>query len=223
MKKYLTAKIEKYFGIYKNNIVWEEIVYKEDPENFINSDSGYIENINNSKKIIKLFNLMDNSETEIYQDSYRNLEQLKYGIGKVFFISQQTSKIQYVDLETKEKLTLCNLPKSGAFIEEIIDNKLQYLYYLGDEAIIDKAYYIDLDTKENKEFRLFDENKYLVEILAENNDYYFVRTGYKLGNEYTTWAGTKQKDIESENYGLIKKDDYWNSKAEYINIINTKK
>lgn len=221
MKKYLIVKIGIYFGIYKNNIVWEEIVYKEDSENLINNDTDYINKLNNSIKKIKLFNLASNSETEIYQNTYKNLEEIVCGTGKVYFIERGSSEIQYIDLETKEKLALCNLPKSGATIKEIVDNKLQYLYYSGNEGKIEKAYYVDLDTKENREFTLLDKNNYLIEILAENNDYYFVRTGYELGEKYTTWAGTVQQDIVNTNYGLIKKENYWNSKAEYINMENT--
>ena len=109
----------------------------------------------------------------------------------------------------------------GVSLNGIYDNKLQYIYYTGSEAKIDKAYYIDLETKENKQFKLLDKNRYLVEILAENEEFYFVRTGFEMGAEYTTWAGTKQQDIEKENYGLIKKEDYWNSKPEYISMKNT--
>ena len=96
---------------------------------------------------------------------------------------------------------------------------------------MDKAYYIDLETKESKELKLFDKNGYLVEIdnteelkeeiLAENKEFYFVRKGYELGAEYTTWAGTKQQDIERINYALMKKEDYWSSKPKYIDIKNT--
>ena len=42
---------------------------------------------------------------------------------------------------------------------------------------VDSAYYIDLATKENKNFKLVDDNDYLVEILSESNDYYFVKNG----------------------------------------------
>lgn len=220
MKQYLIVKIEQYFGIYKNNIVWEEIVYKENPEKFINDDTAYINNLRKSNKKIKLFNLADNSETEIYQDTYNNLEEVTCGTGKVCFIGRGSLEIQYIDLETREKDLLYKLPKNKANIKGIVDNKLQYLYYLGNEGKIDKAYYIDLETKENKELKLLDKNQYLAEILAESKEYYFVETGYELGEEYTTWAGTKQQNIEKINYSLIKKENYWDSKPEYINMEN---
>lgn len=136
------------------------------------------------------------------------MNDIQYENGKIYFVANKGKKIEYIDLETKQKQTLCDLPKEGVTLGGIYDNKLQYMYYTGSEAKVDKAYYIDLQTKESKEFKLLDKNRYLVEILAENNEFYFVRTGYELGAEYTTWAGTKQQDIEKESYGLIKKEDY---------------
>ena len=149
------------------------------------------------------------------------MEDIQYENGKLYFVAHKAQKIEYIDLDTKQKQTLCDLPKSDVILNGIYDNKLQYLYYDSQYATVGKAYYIDLDTKENKEFKLFDSNKILVEILAENKDYYFVRTGYEMGKEYTTWAGTKQRDIVKTNYGLIKKEDYWNSNPKYIDIKDT--
>ena len=85
-----------------------------------------------------------------------------------------------------------------------------------DEAKVESAGYINLDTGENKAFTLIDDTGILVEILEQTDTHYFVRTGYKMSKEYTTWAGTKQRDIEETYYGLIRKEDYWNSKAEYL-------
>lgn len=149
------------------------------------------------------------------------MEDIQYENGKVYFVAYKAQKIEYVDLDTKQKQTLCDLPKNEVILNGICDNKLQYIYYTKDKTKVDKAYYIDLETKESKEFKLFDKNGYLVEILAENKEYYFVRKGYELGKEYTTWAGTKQQSIEKTNYALIKKEDYWNSKPKYIDIKNT--
>lgn len=211
----MIVKTEALFGIYNGKIVWEEIVYKEDPEKFLNNDDKDLENLRNSTKKIKLFDLSNKTETEIYQDVNKNINGIQYANGKVYFVADKGQKIEYIDLETKQKQTLCDLLKGGVSLNGIYDNKLQYCYYTGSDAKVDKAYYIDLETKESKEFKLFDKNRYLVEILAENEEFYFVRTGYELGAEYSTWAGTKQQDIEKENYGLIKKENYWNSKPEY--------
>lgn len=149
------------------------------------------------------------------------MENIQYESGKVYFVANKGQKIEYIDLETKQKQTLCDLPKKEVTLKGIYDNKLQYIYYTKNESKVDKAYYIDLETKENKELNLFDKNGYLVEILAKTGEFYFVKIGYDLGAEYTTWAGTKQRSIEKENYALIKKEDYWNSKPEYIGIKNT--
>ena len=217
------SKDRTIIGVYKNNIVFEKIVYKKNPDDFLNDDKGYIDNYNKSTKKINLFNLSTNSETEIYKDICKNMEDIQSANGKVYYIGSKGKKIEYIDLETKQKQTLVNLPKTGASIQGIYDNKLQYLYYSeGEEATVSKAYYVDLETKKNTEFKLFDKNRYAVEILAQNNEYYFVEKGYQMGKEYTTWAGTKQKDIEKINYALIKKEDYWNSKPKYIDMKNTK-
>lgn len=216
------SKDRSIIGVYKNNIVFEEIVYKENPDDYLNDDKGYINNYNKSTKKINLFNLSTNSETEIYKDICKNMEDIQSANGKVYYIGSKGKKIEYIDLETKQKQTLVNLTKTGASINGIHDNKLQYLYYSGNEGKVSKAYYIDLETKENKEFKLLDKNKYLIDILAQNEKYYFVEKGYEFGKEYTTWAGTKQKDIEKTNYALIRKEDYWNSNPKYIDMKNTK-
>ena len=45
----------------------EEIVYKQDPEEFLNNDNAYINNLRNSTKKIKLFDVSSKTEEEIYQ------------------------------------------------------------------------------------------------------------------------------------------------------------
>ena len=84
--------------------------------------------------------------------------------GKVYFIGINSTKLECLDLQTKQKETLYELPKTGASIQGIYDNKLQYVYYSGNTGKVDSAYYIDLATKENKNFKLVDDNDYLVEI-----------------------------------------------------------
>lgn len=223
-KKYeeiLNGKDKKIIGIYNGNIVLEEIVDKQNPEEFLNNDNAYINNLRNSTKKIKLFDLSNKTEKEIYQDIYKNMEDIQYENGKVYFVAYKGQKIEYIDLGTKQKQTLCDLPKKEVFLKGIYDNKLQYVYYTKKESELDKAYYIDLETKESKELNLFDKNGYLVEILAKNKEFYFIIASYDLGEEHISWAGTKQQNIEKINYALIKKEDYWKSNPEYINMKNT--
>lgn len=217
------AKEKTIIGTYKNNIILEEIVYKEDPEKFLKDDNASIANLRNSIIKISMIDIATKKEIEIISKLYTEMEQITVGTNELYYMTQKADKIEYVNIETKQTGILSDLPKKNAYIQGIYDNKLQYLYYDSQYATVGKAYYIDLDTKENKEFKLFDSNKILVEILAENKDYYFVRTGYEMGKEYTTWAGTKQRDIVKTNYGLIKKEDYWNSIPNYINMQNTDK
>ena len=65
----------------------EEIVYKQDPEEFLNNDNAYINNLRNSTKKIKLFDVSSKTEKEIYQDIYQNMEDIQYENGKVYFIA----------------------------------------------------------------------------------------------------------------------------------------
>ena len=62
----------------------EEIVYKQDPEEFLNNDNAYINNLRNSTKKIKLFDVSSKTEKEIYQDIYQNMEDIQYENGKVY-------------------------------------------------------------------------------------------------------------------------------------------
>lgn len=104
----------------------------------------------------------------------------------------------------------------------IIDDKVLVYKYKDNYTHLDSAYSVDVNTKERSEFNLRNANDYLVEILSSNDEYYFVLIEYVFGEEYTTWAGTKQQDLIGSNYGLIKKSDYWDSKANYIKMTNAK-
>lgn len=217
------CKNQSVIGVYKDSIILEEIEYKEDPEKFLKDDTAAIRNINQSTRKIKRYNLVTKQETEIYQDKYSNMETIDSAGAFVYFTTSKSKTIEYVNIETNEKGTLVALPKSGANFQGIYNNRLLYLYYdtSSNEGKVEKAYYVDLQTKENKEFKLLDHNRQLVEILATYGDSYFLKIEDELTDEYTTWAGTKQRDIKSTHYGLIHKEDYWASKANYLKMKNT--
>lgn len=216
----LDAKYKNILGVYKNNIILSDTVFKNDPNKYAKDHTGYMNNLNESTLKLSLLDLTTMKETIFMEELYKNAETIEYFSGSVYFITKNSKKLEAVNVETKERSIITELPKTGASITGIYDNKLQYVYYAGSDGSVESACFVDLKTKENKQFKLFDENKLLVEILSQNDEYYFVRTGYKMSKEYKTWAGTIQSDIEDTYYGLIKKEDYWSSKANYINIKN---
>ena len=205
-------------GAYGNKILWMETLYKQNPNDFINDDQGWRDNLYQSTARISLFDPRTGQETMITEDHYKNLETITFDGLNLYVISEGSQKVEKISIENKERSVFAELPKSGAYVQDIYDRKLQYVYYDldSDEAKVESAGYINLDTGENQAFTLIDDSGILVEILDQTDTHYFVRTGYKMSKEYTTWAGTKQRDIEETYYGLIRKEDYWNSKAEYL-------
>lgn len=217
------GKNKDILGIYNNCIIWSEIIYKEDPEKYLKDDTASTENIRNSTLKIKLLDLATLKENEIESDTYKNMQMIVCNGEYIYYSGSNSKEIKYINVSNKEKGRLIELPEADPEITGIYDNKLQYTYPTSDGKI-KSAYYVDLITKENKQFTLKDSNGYMVEILANNcKDYYFVKKGYKMSKAHTTWAGTTQIDIEETYYALIKKDDYWNSKANYLNMTNTGK
>lgn len=221
-KEIADAMNDSFIGIYNDNIVLQEIIYAKDPDHFKDDTIGYIDNLYQSDMQIKLFHLDTEKIENIYQDSYKNMETIRFYKDGIYMLKQHSKKLEYFDFASKQKTALLTLPKSDMELSEIVDDKLLVYQYKDEQAHIESANVIDLKTKEINEFKLMDKNDNLVNILAANDTYYFVEREYVLGEEYTTWAGTKQQDIISVNYALIKKADYWASKPEYIKMQNAK-
>lgn len=57
-----------------------------------------------------------------------------------------------------------------------------------------------------------------IEIEAMWGDYFLVCSGYKVEEEYVDWVGVWQDYIDQEYFTLIKKDDFFSGKAEYLTI-----
>lgn len=213
---------QSFLGVYQNKLLIQEIVYAQDPQQFDDDTLGYIDNLYQSKIKIRLFDC-DSKKTEIiYEDSYKNAEQMYCDDNGIYILGQHSKKLEYFDIAAKQKTTFLSLPEADMELSSIIDHKLLAYSYKDEDAHIKSAYVIDLKTKEIKDFHLVDKNHHLVDILAVNDEYYFVQTERIYGEEYTTWAGTKQQDIIDVHYGIIKKADYWSSKPNYRKMENVK-
>ncbi len=216
------AMNDSFIGIYDNKIILQEIIYAQDPNLFDDDISGYIDNMYRSDIQIKLFDIESKKSEALFKESFIDAEQIKVGENGIYMLGQHSKTLKYYDINKRQKSDFTQLSQSDMTLAPIIDNKLLVYHYKDEEAHIDRAEIIDLKSKEQSEFHLKDTNDYLVEILASNDKYYFVQMGYTLGEEYTTWAGTTQQDIVATDYGLILKEDYWNSKANYLKMENAK-
>lgn len=217
------AKNRDMLSVYQNQILWSETKYKQDPEKFIQDDDGYIDNLYQSTVQLSLMNLDTLEETIVVEDTFEHLETMEVDGNCVYVLGKNSQTLEVIDLDTKERTIFSELPKANVSIEGIFDHKLQFLYYNSnsDDPYVEHAWVLDLQTKAMQEFTLFDQERNLVRIHAMNDAYYFVRTGLKMSDEYTTWAGTTQRHILETYYGLIKKEDYWNCRAQYIPMETT--
>lgn len=209
-------------GTYKDKLVIEEIDYIKDPNSFGDNTNAFRDNLYNSKMKIKLFDVATKKEEILFEEVFKNIEDMQFYKNGIYFIGEKSKNLEFFDFDTKKKEVIKELPQSNMQLGTIIDDKVLVYAYKDRDAHIGASYYIDLKNKEMKEFSLKDKNEYLVEILASNDDYYFVKEESIFGDVYTTWAGTQQQDIIGTNYALIKKADYWASESNYIKMTNAK-
>lgn len=213
---------KSFIGVLEDKLVVEDIDYLKDPDSFDNDTNGFINNLYNSKTKIKLVDMNTKKEETVYEGLFKEIETLKFYKDGIYFIGEKSKNLEYINLLTKNRETIKELPSTGYDISTIVDDKVLVLKYKDKDAHLGDAYSIDVKTKEMNKFSLKDKNEYMVEILSSNDEYYFVQIESIFGAEYTTWAGTKQQDIIGTNYGLIKKSDYWASKPNYIKMTNAK-
>lgn len=102
-------------------------------------------------------------------------------------------------------------------ISNFIDNHLIIDTWYQDEYV--NSLVVSLDGLEVKELALNKKPpKEPIDILNINRDYLFVR--YDRDGKYEkTWAGTDQFEVSKEYFGLISKDDFLNSNANYQTLM----
>lgn len=217
-EKLIDAKNKMIIGGYNNTIILLETVYKENPDKYINNNDGYINNLLSSNVVVKGYSIDTKKEEEIYKLSYQNIESYAFYKNTLYFTGRGLSEISSLNISNGEISKVVDVT-NNMDIYGIRDDKIIYHTYESKNS--NAYYYYDLKTKENKELNMFTNQGSFVRILASNKDYYFVLSGYIMGSSHTTWAGTEQISIEGREYSLIKKDDYWNDKKNYIKMKNT--
>lgn len=219
-EKLMDGKNKNIVGVYKGNLIMTETIYQKDPDEFLNDDEGWLENLKNSDISMTLYSLENKKEEKIVQVNYDKMQEIICDGKFVYFLRDNSSAIDCLDLETKKVRTVKELQRERASLVDGKEGNILYLYYdqNSNEGQVKEAYVVNAKTGESKEFTLLDEDRTYAGCIAENNEYYLVITGYDMTDYYKTWAGTMQRDIERVKYGLIAKENYWNSVADYIEI-----
>lgn len=88
-----------------------------------------------------------------------------------------------------------------------------------DKNDYNNSFVVSLDGLEIKQLTLSKkEPKEPVDILNISQDYLFVKYDHD-GKYEKTWAGTDQFEVSKEYFGLISKDDFFNSVSNYQALI----
>ena len=126
-----------------------------------------------------------------YTDTGGMLKQLNMKVGKVYARKQLDTSSASLMFGEDDHLFLYLGEK-------------EYIYSLKDDSLKPATLQMS-DTQEP------------IRLLGESRDMYYVIYD-QVGEVKKTWAGTDQYEASSYAYGLIKKKDYWNNKADYIPV-----
>lgn len=219
-------KNKEILGTYQDKFLIGETIYPEGYDAIDTNDTNkMMEAINNAKYKIKSLNIDTQEETEHYTTTYSKINFSILYQNKVYFTANNSRKIQCLNLDTNQVSTVIEKLAKIPSITDVRDEKLVYSFWEDKDvnAEIETYYYVDLNTGENKEMTLFTKiPREAISILAETKDEYLVISGYDAKNEYLAHFNVWQVEVKETFYSLIKKSDYWNSKANFISIKNAK-
>lgn len=203
-------KNKSILGCMGRNLIVNAYRYKENPEELLDKGdfAGYdrasqqaeiaYERVNvDSGRVEKSFHTDADTlgvfvnDSMYYTDTGGMLKQLNMKVGKVYARKQLDTSSASLMFGEDDHLFLYLGEK-------------EYIYSLKDDSLKPATLQMS-DTQEP------------IRLLGESRDMYYVIYD-QVGEVKKTWAGTDQYEASSYAYGLIKKKDYWNNKADYIPV-----
>lgn len=223
-KKTMTSlcgfKDKNIVGIYNDKLVIESQHSDIDPNTLpSNDESAYLHYYDNIDRSISTFDMKTQEEKVYLTAKTTKLESVIYEKNLACYFDKSEKKVKKLDLDTGKVTDVPILMKKPLpCISKIVDNKLIYAFYEDKQvnAEMETYFYYDFATGENKEMSLFIKSgeKFSVDVIDEIGDSYLVIPKHDEEKE-DTWAGTVQYNIIKRYYALIKKSDYFSSKANY--------
>lgn len=137
----------------------------------------------------------------------------------LYYLKEQ--EIHQTNIDTGKDTTLCILEEPLSYnISTILDQHILIDAWStkNEEDEYLKSFALNVTTNVLSPFTLVtNAPKEPVNIIGQNTEYYFVKYNHDAHLE-KTWAGTMQYQTDAIYCGLIKKEDYWNSKNSFIKI-----
>lgn len=222
-KKYETVvsmKNRNIIGTYKNSIVIKEMIFPEGFNMEEKNHAKFMEGFDNATAKFILFDVDSKKESEIYSGVAKRFGDQRMSDNKIIFFSKSNT-IEYIDIDTKQEGVLIDDLKKSPLVIDVRDNKVIYGFWEDKKvnAMMETYYYVDMNTKENKQINLMiPYPKQSVNIVSETKDSFLVISGFDAKEEYISGYNVYQPKISKTHYSLIKKNDYFNSNANYVRV-----
>ncbi len=217
-QKILELKDKDVIGVCDQNLVIRQYHYQDDPNKYLenNDYAGYDKVIQDVKMGYFKYDLNTKKQSDEVQPNNTSKEFGDYYQNKIYSIVQ--GKVYGLDLDSGVESEVLALETNKSYmISNFIDDHLIINSF--DKNDYNNSFVVSLDGLEIKQLTLSKkEPKEPVDILNISQDYLFVKYDHD-GKYEKTWAGTDQFEVSKEYFGLISKDDFFNSVSNYQALI----
>lgn len=203
-------KNKSILGTMGHDLVVNAYAYEENPEKLLDKGdfSGYERVSQNAKVSYERINA-DTGKVEKSIKADADLLGV-YENGFVYY-TDNSGMLKKLDMKTGKTDDLKQL-----------DDPMSTLMYADEQHLFlyvkDKEYVYSLKDNLITPFTLkMRDTQEPIRLLGETKESYYVIYD-QTGEVKRTWAGTDQYEASEYSYGLINKQDYWNSKADYIPV-----
>lgn len=215
-----SLKDKSLVGVEGRNIVLENMHYQDDPQKYLDNRDyqGYDKAMLNYTIGYQKINV----DTKQLSDEMTPPKHQESGVyyGNRLYWLEKGSLVAF-DLSTgkEEKLFQLDHVKDDDYLEGFLDEYACIGRWIEDEVDgHQKNFYVSLKDGSMKENTLCKSTTHEpITILAQTSDSFLVNYDHDAHLE-KSWAGTDQYEIDRYDYALIKKEDYFQSRANYDKI-----
>ncbi len=204
-------------GVWNQCAVIRQCHYDKNPDEM--TDSEYMAAFDQLPVTIATLDLESGETSTLFETDYRSTDELTMDRDNIYFGKAKSGTLNRYDIQTKETTVVTNELPDG-YIGSVIDGRIICNCDNGAalNAEFTDSFSLDVETGEITKRNLDIEKPHSpVEILADAGEYYLVTSDY-IYEEEISWAGTEQINIKKFIRSLILKEDFWQSKANFLAI-----